>query len=98
MLLWVKIEADILQTAIKWNWKWIFIHQGYFFQKDSSCKCCTKARALSRQGWSWAKYKDVSIKILKRHVTTPCNAMPCKLKLAKLKDLRLNSSEKLATE
>ena len=23
-----KIEADILQTANKWNWKWIFIHQG----------------------------------------------------------------------
>ena len=28
-----KIEADILQTAKKWNWKWIFIDQGYFFRK-----------------------------------------------------------------
>ena len=28
-----EIEADILQIAKKWNWKWIFIHQGYFFRK-----------------------------------------------------------------
>ena len=28
-----KIEAGILQIAKKWNWKWIFMYQGYFFRK-----------------------------------------------------------------
>ena len=28
-----KIEADRLQIAKKWDWKWIFIHQEYFFRK-----------------------------------------------------------------
>ena len=34
-----KIEADILQIAKKWNWKWIFIHQGYFCRKIQAIKC-----------------------------------------------------------
>ena len=28
-----KIEAGLLQIAKKWNWKWIFMYQGYFFRK-----------------------------------------------------------------
>ena len=28
-----KIETDTLQITKKWNWKSIFIHQGYFFRK-----------------------------------------------------------------
>ena len=27
------IQANVLQTAKKWNWKWIFIRQEYFFRK-----------------------------------------------------------------
>ena len=34
-----KIKADILQITKKWNWKQIFIDQGYFFQKYSWRKC-----------------------------------------------------------
>ena len=60
-----KIEGDILQTAIKLNWIWIFIYQGSF-EKDSSYKMpvlhqstCTLVSEV------WAKYKDVPTKILK---------------------------------
>ena len=31
-----KIEVNILQIAKKWNWKWISIHQGYFFRNIST--------------------------------------------------------------
>ena len=31
-----KTAPEILQIAKKWNWKWIFIHQGYFFRKISA--------------------------------------------------------------
>ena len=63
-----KIEADILQIAKKWNWKWIFIHQGYFFRKIQAIKCqfYTKVRAPSRLvSEVWAKYKDLPTKILR---------------------------------
>ena len=68
-----KIEVDILQIAKKWNWKWIFIHQGYFFQKNSNYKCQfrSKVRAPSRLvSKIWTKYKDVPTKILKRDAKT----------------------------
>ena len=28
-----KVEADILQIAKLWNWKWIFIHQEYLLRE-----------------------------------------------------------------
>ena len=68
-----KIETDIVQTARKWNWKLMFIHQGNFFQKDSSNRCqfCTKVRALERLvSEVWPKYKDIPTKTLKCHART----------------------------
>ena len=42
-----KIETDILQIVKKWNWIWIFTHQGYFFRNISAMKCqfCTNDNA-----------------------------------------------------
>ena len=63
-----KIETDILQIEKKFNWKWIFIYQEYFFQKDFSYKyqVCAKVREPSKLvSEVWAKCKDVLNKILK---------------------------------
>ena len=65
-----KIEADILQIAKKWNWKWIFIHQGYFFRKDSGYKCQFYIKIGAPSGRSlkfgqnietWCKNKDLCL-------------------------------------
>ena len=58
------------------------------FQKDSSYKSqfCTEVHALSRLVSDfWAKYKDAPTKILKCHAKT-----------TQIKDLRMNSTDKLA--
>ena len=46
-----KIEVDILQIAKKWNWKWIFIHQGYFFRKIPAINA-SFAKSVHPLGWS----------------------------------------------
>lgn len=33
-----KIDADILQIPKKWNWNWVFTHQGLFSKKISSIR------------------------------------------------------------
>ena len=47
-----KIEADILQIAKKWNWKWIFIHQGYFFRKILAINASFEPKYMHLNGWS----------------------------------------------
>ena len=74
-----KIEADILQIAKKWNWKWIVKHT---FQKDPSyefqfcTKVCAPSRLLSEV---WAKHKDVPTKILKRDARTDSSCQKLKI-------------------
>ena len=46
------IEFDILQIAKKWNWKWIFIQQGYFFRKIPAINASFAPKYLPPQGWS----------------------------------------------
>ena len=68
-----KIGTGTLQIAKKWNWKWIFIHQWYFFRKMAAIKASFAPEYVHLQSWSrrfMAKYKDVPTKILKRHATT----------------------------
>ena len=77
-----KKEPDLLHTS------------RIIFQKDSSCNCqfCTKVRETSRLvSEVWAKIKACS----SQNIEPSCKN---KLKLAKLKDFRLNGSEKLAKE
>ena len=47
-----KMEADILQIAKKWNWKWIFIDQAYFFRKIPANNDSFAPMYLHLQGWS----------------------------------------------
>ena len=47
-----KIEADIFQSAKKWNWKRIFIHQGYFFRKIPAINTSFAPKYVHLQGWS----------------------------------------------
>ena len=66
-----KIEADILQIAKKWNWKWIFAQQGYFFRKIPAISASFAPKYVHLQGWSpkfGQNCKDVPAKILKRDV------------------------------
>ena len=68
-----KVEADILQIAKKWNWRHIFLCQGYFFRKIPAINSCFAPNFVHLQGWFRkfeAKYKDVRTKILKRHART----------------------------
>ena len=68
-----KIEADIPQIAKKWNWKHIFLYQGYFFRKIPAINASFAPNLMHLQGWFRrfeAKYKDVLTKILKRHART----------------------------
>ena len=46
-----KIEADILQITKKWNWKWIFIHQGYFFRKIPAINASFASKYVHLQRW-----------------------------------------------
>ena len=68
-----KTKADILQIAKKWNWKLIFIHQGYFFRKIPAINASFAAKYVHLQGWSLKfgqNCKDVPTKILKRDART----------------------------
>ena len=65
-----KMEADILQIAKKWNWKWIFA-QGYFFRKIPAISASFAPKYVHLQGWSpkfGQNCKDVPTKILKWNV------------------------------
>ena len=46
-----KIKADIHQITKKWNWKWIFIHQGYFFRKIPAVNA-SAPKYVHLQDWS----------------------------------------------
>ena len=47
-----KIEAHILQTAKKWNWKRIFMHRGYFFRKIPAINATFAPKYMHLQDWS----------------------------------------------
>ena len=47
-----KIKTDILQIAEKWNLKWIFIHQGYFFREIPAINVSFAPNYVYLQGWS----------------------------------------------
>ena len=66
-----KTEDDMLQIVKKWNWKWIFIHQGYFFTKVPTINSNFAPKHVHLQGSSLRlgqNCKDVPTKILKRNV------------------------------
>ena len=68
-----EIEADILQIAKKWNWKLIFLYQGYFFINIPAINASFAPKYLHLQGCSLKfaqNCKDVATKILKRDVRT----------------------------
>ena len=89
-----KTEDDMLQIVKKWNWKWIFIHQGYFFTKVPTINSNFAPKHVHLQGSSLRlgqNCKDVPTKILKRNVN--------KTQFSKRKkDLLLNSRDRLAKE
>ena len=68
------MEADdILQIAEKCNWKYVFVHQGYFFRKIPTINVSFVPKNAQLEGWSRKfrpKYKDVPTKILKHHART----------------------------
>ena len=46
-----KIEAGILQIAKNWNWKWIFMCQGYIFRKIPAVNASFASKYAHLQGW-----------------------------------------------
>ena len=70
-----KVEADILQIEKKWNWKLMFIHQGYFLRKIPAINVNFAPKYMQLRPSTlvfevWEKYKDVPSKILKLHAKT----------------------------
>ena len=61
-----KIEAGLLQIAKKWNWKWIFMYQGYFFRKIPAINGSFAPKYAHLASKVWARCKDFPTKILKR--------------------------------
>ena len=47
-----KIEADILQIAKKWNWKWIVRHQAYFSERYPAMNSSFAPKYVHLQGCS----------------------------------------------
>ena len=87
-----KIEADILQIAKKWNWKWIFMHQGYFFRKIPAVNASFAPKEGHLQGFSLKFGQDV-----KMFQPKYWNAMQEQTQVNK-KGLCLNSTDKLTKE
>ena len=56
-----KIEAGILQIAKKWNWKWIFMYQGYFFRKIPAINASFAPKYVHLQGWPLKFRQEVKI-------------------------------------
>ena len=84
-----KIEADVLQIAKKWNWKWISYIKNNF-SEDSSYKCqfCTRAlaplRPVSQVRAKYNKDEVTDVSGSNQNINTSCKNI---LKLTKLKDL-----------
>ena len=89
-----KIEADILQIAKTWNWKWIFIHQGYFFRKISAINGSFGPKYLYFHGWSLKLGQNIK----KFWQPKYWNVMQEQTQVNKSKDLCLKITDKLPKE
>ena len=85
--------TDILQITKKWNWKCIFIHQGYFFRKIPAINAKFAPKCIHFQGWSPKFGQNVKMFQPKQK-----RYAKCEFKLTKLKDLFLNNTDILAKE
>ena len=85
-----KTEADILQIAKKWTWKWIFIYQGYLFIKSPLLNTSFAPKYVHLQGWSLKFGQNITM--FQQIFETPYKN---KLKLTKRKNLCFKSADKL---
>ena len=89
-----KIEGDILRIVKKWNWKWIFIHQGYFFRKIPTINSSFAPKYVQCQGWSLNFGHNINIFQLKRWNVMQEQTQYSTDKIAKERWMYVNSNSK----